>query len=280
VSGPYRAVFLDVDGTLVSSGKRAVTDRDRAAVAAARASGLRVYLNTGRSTAGTLPLHEQLGTDAPVFTYNGAVVHDPDAGRDLLRHDVPEEVVRVTIRLADRHDAVVYCFSGGRILTHGHPDLLHGFFVERLSRSGVEELPDLAALPVAGVTKLWVLAPPDVTERVVEATAALRCRWIFPRFDSLPHAEETGRVLASGTGTPWLKRTALDWVAEHDGIPHAEMVAVGDHENDVEALEAAGLGVALAGSTPEALAAADRVIGAAEEDAVAGLLEELALGRG
>ena len=53
------------------------------------------------------------------------------------------------------------------------------------------------------------------------------------------------------------------------------VVAVGDATNDVPMFEAAGLGVAMANGMPEARAAADRVIGDNNSDALAELLDEL-----
>ena len=51
--------------------------------------------------------------------------------------------------------------------------------------------------------------------------------------------------------------------------------AVGDSANDVGMLKAAGLSSCMANGTPDAKAAADRIIGDVREDGVAALIEEL-----
>lgn len=276
MSRSYRAVFVDVDGTLLSGSKRATDERDRAAVAAVRAGGVGIYLNTGRSTHGALPLQRALGADSPVFCYNGSVVHDPASGRDLERLDVDERAVVAALSRAAEDDGIVYCFTDAGIVTHGHTDEVHGFLVERLSRAGITELPDASGLPTRGVVKLWVLVDPGAARLLEAETAGMRCRWVFPRVDTfVPEVRHGSRVLMSATGAMHLKRAALDWLARTRGVRLEEMVAIGDHENDLEALEAAGLAVAVEGASDAILSVADMVIAAPERSGVAAFLEEL-----
>jgi hydroxymethylpyrimidine pyrophosphatase-like HAD family hydrolase len=56
------------------------------------------------------------------------------------------------------------------------------------------------------------------------------------------------------------KASALAFLCEQLGITRVESVAAGDGRNDVSMLEWAGLGVAIEGSPPEVIAAADRTI--------------------
>ncbi|MEO2007027.1 MAG: phosphotransferase [Candidatus Poribacteria bacterium] len=77
--------------------------------------------------------------------------------------------------------------------------------------------------------------------------------------------------MASATAVPSMKRAALEWVARREGLGMHEMVAVGDHYNDLEALLAAGVGVAVREAPPEVLAAAERVIGGPGTGGVADL---------
>ena len=73
------------------------------------------------------------------------------------------------------------------------------------------------------------------------------------------------------------KAEGLRYLLETHGIPPERIVAVGDAGNDVPMIEAAGLGVAMRNGIGEARAAADRVIGGNNSDAIAELVEELFL---
>ena len=69
----------------------------------------------------------------------------------------------------------------------------------------------------------------------------------------------------------------MRFLRERYGIPADRVVAVGDANNDIEMLEAAGLGVAMGNASEDALAAADRQIGDNNSDAVSQLIDELFL---
>jgi hydroxymethylpyrimidine pyrophosphatase-like HAD family hydrolase len=56
------------------------------------------------------------------------------------------------------------------------------------------------------------------------------------------------------------KAQALAFLCERMGITQAQSVAVGDGRNDVTMIAWAGLGVAVEGSEPEVIAAADRTV--------------------
>ncbi len=69
------------------------------------------------------------------------------------------------------------------------------------------------------------------------------------------------------------KGTGVAFVAEHLGFTAAETVAFGDGENDLELLEWAGYGVAVANAHPRLLELADHVCPPVEEEGVAQVLE-------
>ena len=71
------------------------------------------------------------------------------------------------------------------------------------------------------------------------------------------------------------KGVGLADLCEKMGLTLADAVAAGDPANDVAMLKAAGLGCCMANGTPDAKAAADRIIGDVREDGVAALIEEL-----
>ena len=71
------------------------------------------------------------------------------------------------------------------------------------------------------------------------------------------------------------KGVCLADLCEKMGLTLADAVAAGDSANDVAMLKAAGLGCCMANGTPDAKAAADRIIGDVREDGLADLIDEL-----
>ena len=71
------------------------------------------------------------------------------------------------------------------------------------------------------------------------------------------------------------KGVGLADLCEKMGLTLADAVAAGDSANDVAMLKAAGLGCCMSNGTPDAKAAADRIIGDVREDGLADLIDEL-----
>ena len=70
------------------------------------------------------------------------------------------------------------------------------------------------------------------------------------------------------------KGTALRAFCDHLGLDLSQVVAFGDDYNDLEMLQEAGCGVAMANAVPEVLASADQRTSSNEEDGVAVWLKE------
>jgi Cof subfamily protein (haloacid dehalogenase superfamily) len=74
------------------------------------------------------------------------------------------------------------------------------------------------------------------------------------------------------------KGLALEIIAQSLGIPMAEVIAAGDHFNDISMIKAAGLGVAVQNAEPEVLDAADYITASNDEDGVADVIEKVIAG--
>ena len=76
------------------------------------------------------------------------------------------------------------------------------------------------------------------------------------------------------------KAAGLDFVADRLAIPQERTVAFGDGENDVELVEWAGFGIAVANAHERVLAAADWTCPSAEDEGVAQVLEAIVAAKG
>ena len=93
-------ISLDLDGTLLDPAGQ-ITQASRDAIARARATGVRVIINTGRSVAEAFQYAGEAGCDSLVSALGGAAVADAASGRVLRRWDVPEDSGRRVLELPD-----------------------------------------------------------------------------------------------------------------------------------------------------------------------------------
>ncbi len=242
-----------------------MSPRVRAALGAARAAGLRVVLATARPVRVVRPLADDLGLGGHAICLGGAQRYDLDrgalVGEDRLDHKTATAVLGA---LRAAHPDVLVVAEVGLDI---HVE--HGF---SLGDWGFRDLPahtvrgSLAELD-PGVTALLAghaHVPLDELELV--AGAAADGRAAITRSGG-PHIEVFAPGVSKGAG--------LAALCAELGIPAADVVAVGDHRNDVEMVRWAGRGIAVANAVPELLAVADGVVPANAGDGVAVLVEEL-----
>lgn len=266
----YRLVVLDLDGT-ARSRRLGITPGVQAAVRAARARGVRVCVATGRMWAAAAGWIAGLGADPPAILYNGGQVLDFAAGRLLLDRRLPAAAARAALAVVRRDPAVQpHLFLRDRVYVERPHPLTEAYVRDDgLSYQVVGCLDDLLTGPGAGDPhKLLVIGAPD---RIAPLAAAVRGA-------ALPvHAVQSEptylEVLPAGAS----KGSALRVLAAAVGVPLEAVIAVGDQWNDLEMIEAAGLGVAMGHAPPEVRARADYVCGTAEEEGVREVLERFVL---
>lgn len=270
-----RALFLDLDGTLIGEEER-VSTRVLAAIQAARACGCIEVVCTGRTRFTALPVAEQL---APPLGYavvsNGAVVVHLQRHETLLHRLLPEPIALQIARTMVDLELTPYIYE----------DALHG----SIERSRVLYPP---GMPVGE----WAQPPryrpyPYLLQHLpfnpVSVSTFGPVEWIRPRIALLrTRLPESVSAIETGSARTWgvevyargvNKRLGAEMLTKHLGVEREEVMAIGDHRNDIELLQWAGIGVAMGNALPEVIAAADWVTGSIQEDGVAQAIERFVL---
>jgi len=262
----YRLVVADLDGT-VRSRVLGITPGVRAAVAAARARGVRVCVATGRMWASAAPWLAVLGADPPAILYNGGQVFDFAAGRVLFERRLDRAAAREALAVLHREpEARIHLYLGDRVYAERADPLTDAYAAD--DGVQVDIVPALASLLGEDPHKLLVIGPPARMEALGRAVGEARLP--VHAVQSEPHYLE---ILPAGVS----KGTALAAMLAALGVPAAEVIAVGDNWNDLEMIEAAGLGVAMGHAPAGVRARADFVCGTSEEEGFRQVLERFVL---
>jgi Cof subfamily protein (haloacid dehalogenase superfamily) len=233
-----RLVATDVDGTLLDLAGELPPAR-AAAVRRLQAAGIPVVLATGKVWPSIRSLWEELDLAGPHVTCNGAAVVDAD-----------DTVHALTPLDDDVADAVVAELHARRIP--------HAIYLEDARIVTPELAPQLAILPALGEP-----------EPVVGGRDGARVLKVL----SVVGEAEEGDLRSLAADAARIQRTShrfLEWnhpaadkcaglevVAAVLGVDLHDVVAIGDAENDLPMLRAAGMGVAVARSSDAAREAAD-----------------------
>jgi len=274
----YDALVLDIDGTLLDE-QNLIRPRTYAAIGRARAEGVVVMLATGRSSWGTREVMDQLELDTPSVVVNGAGVYDRRLDRLIHHYTLAEPMVASLLAYSQREELlpVVSTPHGQLARPPVGPETNILADLRSLQLVAPEELP---RRDVTRVT-LFSLKHPDsesLHQDVMRAAGGYPAYYTHFPLAALSHFRGNSAQVVDVQPDCGGKAEAMRVLKERYGIDSARVVAVGDANNDIPMLRAAGLGVAMGNATPEAKAVARRVIGDNDSDALAELIEELFLG--
>ena len=260
----YELLVCDLDGTLIDH-SLALEPALVAAFKRAAAAGLGITIATGRMPLSVDFYREALDIRLPVIYYNGGLIRDA-AGTELLRRELPRGVlakVREVFSAAPVHpiffrDEQLYCLD--RTLP------IRQFCDDEGLRAHVIPDPGEFLRLGAFMKGLFIGHRRDlvVLRGDLEGVLGDDAR--------LVHTAEHYLELLPVAST---KGAALAHLAAHLGVSLDRVVAVGDHDNDLEMVEAAGLGVAMAHAPESVRAVADRVAPAPADGGLLRLLAEV-----
>lgn len=256
----YKAVILDIDGTLMNYEQPYVSDATIQTVAALREQGVKVVIATGRGPFRATPeILSGLQYDHLVCV-NGACVLDTD-GSVLFSNSLSEEqIFELYDYLKDHNATLTLTFLDGYYVYHNYKKVLE----YNDATGNIRYINDEGhtrhkqSLPFGGFTK--------IADADAEAFNTLGSTVKLVIFQ--PGSYDICKVTTD-------KSKALTQLLEHLDIPWEETVAIGDGANDVEMLSRAGLGVAMGSATDRVKSFADRVTGSVAEEGVATALRDI-----
>ena len=234
--------------------------RTRAALEAARAHGVKVIVVTGRMYQS---VRRYLTGPEPVVCYQGAVVADPTTGEFLRHVPVPLELAREAIDAIQQHGWPLNCYVDDELYV-AHVTW-HAEQYARFQHIELHEVGNLLQWLDRPPTKLVVAGDPDELD---ELSGELR-----PTFAGRLYISKSLPIFLEFAHRDVSKGAGLQFVAERLGFTPSTTVAFGDGENDLELLEWAGYGVAVANADARLKAIADLVCPPVEEEGVAQVVE-------
>lgn len=255
----YSIVFLDIDGTLLSSGHQVMPcTRDRLQYLHRR--GVPIVLCSARPPEGVKLVAGQVGVQGPIACYNGGLIFDEDYA--ILRD------IGIDIRLAmdfrrfaaERFPDIVvsaYLYSVWLAEDTQHPAILQESEISGCTplKGSMEQV----AFAATHVHKLLCIGD-SVQIRALQKETQEQ----FPQLMAL-RSKATYLEILSPEST---KGSAAQVLLEHYHLDPEQAVAFGDSDVDVDMLQYCGFGVAMGNAPKSVQEAADYVTASNDQEGV------------
>lgn len=257
-----KLVAIDVDGTLLDDQHR-LPPENEAAIKKALGQGVQIILATGRMRGSCAWVIERLGLQSPGIFIQGLHVADVD-GKRIYGEWLDTAVLHQLLDFATAHQLSFVAFGETETYTTKRDHLTD--IVMSYDEPVPQEVDDITAYPIH---KIIVFDDP---KRVGEIRPLLQTH-MNGQADVLITQPEMVEVMPAGTS----KGRALAWLMQQLAIPMAQVMAIGNAENDMAMLQTAGVAVAVANAAPHVQAEAHYVVGTNNQAGVAEAINRFVL---
>lgn len=245
------AVFLDIDGTLMSRGQ--IHPKNIENIAVARRLGHKVFINTGRSYA-CIPyqLLEKLQLDGVVAGIGSYVRF----GDQIIKNVIIPQALLQNMTDYFLKTKIPCIFEGEEKMLYMQMDGLKNLEGELIIDAQHNFTNDHNNVRITKVTMIGQLSEADI-------------QFLESDFTIFQH-EDYAEIAVKGCS----KAGGMQLMLNHIALGRENSIAMGDSANDLDMLAWAGISIAMANASDEVKAICDHVTDAADQAGVAAALEK------
>ena len=266
----YKAIVLDLDGTLMSS-KNHILPETKEALIKAQERGVKVVLASGRPTYGMVKAAKELRLDefgGFTLSYNGGRIICQESGDRIYDSSLTPEIAHELYDLSRELNVNIMAYEEDAIVTmDDDPWIQKEAFINDMPIKRVEDFKK--AVTFNSVKCLCTGSPDFLAD--VEKKFQERVGDRFSVMRSMPFFLE---IMPQNIN----KAYSLQKLCDHLGIDKSEMIACGDGYNDLTMIEFAGLGVAMGNAIAEVKERANYITASNDKNGILEVIEKFMAG--
>lgn len=261
-------ICTDLDGTLLCNDK-SISQKNLDAIEYFKSEGGLFTFVTGRMPNTSVAIHKSVNPNAPIGCINGGGIYDFAKREYLWIAELPREALDIVEYVDEKLPWIgIQVNTSKAIYFNKYNEAMVKF-------RRITGLPDVRCHyrdVEEGIAK--IVLTEDNEEKLLELIEMLHSHPKADKFDYIRSQEDIYEILPKGIS----KGTALRKLTELFGLNMNKTIAIGDYNNDISMLRAAGVGIAVANAREEVKEAADYVTVSNEEHAIAKIIEDIELG--
>lgn len=257
-----KAIFFDIDGTLISFETHKIPASTQEALKELRSKGIKIFIATGRPWC-LIDNLADLEFDGYI-TVNGSYCFTADH-QPIYKGCIPQEDIE---RLIDSRQAEHTPF----VFVHDNDMFVTGINERVLKVSELIEIPAPRVAPIEEARGKDILQMMGYFTAEEEKNSDL-FQTVLPHCEPMRWYPLFADIIARGNS----KRMGIDKVLEYYGIDLKDTMAFGDGGNDVPMLKHVATGIAMGNAEAHVKAVADYVTSAVDDNGIANALQHFGL---
>ncbi|MBQ9558488.1 MAG: Cof-type HAD-IIB family hydrolase [Bacteroidaceae bacterium] len=264
----YKLIILDVDGTLLNS-KRELTKRTVQTLRRVQQMGIRVALASGRPTYGILPIARELELgiyEGYIISYNGAQVMSAKDGQILFERRIDPQTVPYLEKKAAKMNMTMAYYDGNEVVS---TDIENPHVRDEAEMNGMtlRQEDNISLNMDDWPAEIMLVSDDEQALTSLEQHMQRHLSGVMDTIHSNPYYLE---IVGYQVG----KSHAMSALIQKMGIQMSEVLAIGDGEADINMLQMAGTGIAMANAKDAVRRCADFTTLSNDEDGASLAIEK------
>lgn len=286
----YKLVAIDLDGTMLNQYGE-VTLNTKNAIQNAIKKGVEVIIASGRPIDSIKTIAKEIGSNHYFIAGNGALIYDIQKDEIIYDKFLPKQKVLEIIKICEENSISYNVYTEGAILANSLKYNVLYYQKENLKKEESKQT------KISMIEDIYEYVKNKKENRYLKMTICDDNKTVFQSIirklrkidgiEVLDVSHMARKTIKQGTEEITVeyyyteitmqnvdKWEAIQHLISQLNIKKEEVMAIGDNVNDKKMIEQAGMGVVMAGSTPEVTKIADYITTSNCQDGVAKALEK------
>ncbi|MCM1338229.1 MAG: HAD family hydrolase [Muribaculaceae bacterium] len=260
-----KMIATDIDGTILKWGLD-FSPKMKACIKKLKNAGVKVVLVTGRMHCATVPVAKELGLETPIISYQGGLIKDVN-NNTLYQKNLDSNYAKEIISWARKNNIHINLYLDDKLYVENDNDIVRNYTDGKFIDYTVCSFDDLEIKNVNKILAIDLNDPDRVTGWVNELREKYPQLYIVK---STPYFCEVGCSEAK-------KSLGVEFLCKMWNLKQEEVLTIGDQNNDIDLVQAGGIGVAMGNGTPELKECADYITDTVDNDGFVKAVEKFVI---
>lgn len=286
----YKLVAIDLDGTMLNQ-YGIVTENTKKVIKSTIQKGTEVIIASGRPIDSIQTIAKEIGSEKYFIAGNGALIYDIQKDKIIYDKFLSKQKILEIIKICEENSITYNVYTDQTILATALKYNVLYYQKENLKKEESKQT------KISIIDNLYEYVKNKKEEKYLKITICDENQMIFQSIirklrkiegiEVLDVSHMSRKTIKQGTEEIKIeyyyteitvknvdKWYAIEYLMQQLKIQKEEVIAIGDNVNDKKMIQESGLGIVMAGSTPEVTRIADYMTTSNNEEGVAKALEK------